>query len=399
MLFAQLINDAPPSCFPSPLIEISNRSYMCGHPGCGTTTSKWSDLRAHIQQQHPPTCPACSKTFKSRSNLKSHLKATAHDSTTLAQLEARGRRRRKRRNRRKVRGVGWESVEASTSAVDDEEADEEDGNDDDYGCGNPGGLGDTSSNYQSTFSPREAFLRQVFVCKMEGCGHSVATVSCVLGGVSLVILNMFFIPSLVPTQAYALRVHQRNKHENARPFPCKECGMAFGYKNVLHRHVRNIHHYPEGSGALDTLAVGGGVEVAGSCVYTSSIRNDQIDNLDDYIPTELVPNLDSTDACKDYTPPKKTQPEEEKSTTKPLPATPSTIITSSSGITPHLPYHTHTLENINLLADITGFKYDLYAEETGRTLSCPVDPIVCIQKFKREWDVYRHVCAIHPEYK
>ena len=46
------------------------------------------------------------------------------------------------------------------------------------------------------------------------------------------------------------------------------------------------------------------------------------------------------------------------------------------------------------LSLMTGFDYNLFASETGRTLECPVDS-ACKQLFKRQWDVVRHVQSIH----
>ncbi len=180
--------------------------------------------------------------------------------------------------------------------------------------------------------------------------------------------------------------------------------MAFGYKNVLQRHIRNIHFTREGN--ENELTTEANVSAAfNNLPATRHHHHHHQDHLEDFIP-ELLPNLDSPNISPHsmgtdnhtrsllfpfhhYQ-----QSAEEKTANRE--ATEESILspTSSSLSIPSLPEAPHQ----EFLENITGFKYDLFAKETGRILSCPVDPIVCLQKFKREWDVYRHVCSRHPEF-
>lgn len=51
--------------------------YLCGFPACKSSFNKWTELQAHIRNDHKPVCPyeECNgKTFSDKKNLKSHLK-------------------------------------------------------------------------------------------------------------------------------------------------------------------------------------------------------------------------------------------------------------------------------------------------------------------------------------
>ncbi|TIB68371.1 hypothetical protein E3P77_01116 [Wallemia ichthyophaga] len=50
--------------------------YSCGHDQCTHLSfNKWTELQAHIRQEHKPTCPyeSCHKVFSNRTNLNQHL--------------------------------------------------------------------------------------------------------------------------------------------------------------------------------------------------------------------------------------------------------------------------------------------------------------------------------------
>jgi uncharacterized Zn-finger protein len=139
-----------------------------------------------------------------------------------------------------------------------------------------------------------------------------------------------------------LLVHHRTVHLGLKPFECV-CGLSFGHKHLLHRHIRTFQ----------------------STGYHAKVSTDLPDT--EAIFTEDIPIVEPAQLESGAAPEEELNAEGNE-----LPLQP--ILASS-----------------NILNDLTGFGHSRFSTE--RPISCYVDG--CSYRFKRIYDLQRHVLSFH----
>ncbi|KAJ3090309.1 Strongly-conserved Zn-finger binding protein (TFIIIA) [Quaeritorhiza haematococci] len=326
------------------MVHSETPRYQCGHDSCNLAFPKWTALRKHIKEAHPPTCVHCGKTFTRREGLRNHYKTSGHN-LLVAMENANASRTASTESESEAGATSASETHGANgifgSARDTRDQDDVDTVTDVHDL-NPS---PAAGSPNGPTSPQ--FTRRTFPCTEPGCTKSFMS-------------------------AKSRTVHIRSVHEGLRPHVCttEGCGARFAHKHLLVRH-RRLHQRQEeasgASGAEDNAGTRKGKKKAGDVITG--------------IAEGSVGLVSSNDA------------HEMRQLKQVLQTRSTTSAPTSSTTTPSGSSRTGT--PVNVAAIFTGATYSPYATATGRTIPCPVDPTTCHQRFAREWDAVRHANIVH----
>ena len=238
----------------------AERKFKCDHPGCEKSYKRKVDLQDH-QAVHlavkPFRCVAsacCGKTFARKCDLMNHVKF-AHNGLTCEACGLRFRKKSKLENHWKLvhpNAVAGEKVAPGICPECGKEyanyrqllrhIEAQHGKKDKkYKCNS---CDETFSTFLDMVRHRKAKHPKTYAC--EKCGlvykssdqlkrhknaaHDDVVVRCPHVGCDFTFMSR-----------PAMKLHFRVVHQQMKDFKCRHCQKDFAYKNVLRRHIRNVH--------------------------------------------------------------------------------------------------------------------------------------------------------------